>query len=75
MAQGAPDQAARRGRGAAAAVSAAKLARVSIMTGNFTSRLKVEGRAQNPDRILSPNSGNMHMPSGSPTTSMVTRRR
>jgi hypothetical protein len=52
IAQGAPDQAAPLDNGAPAAVSAAKLARISIMTYNFTSRLKLEGQAQNPDRIL-----------------------
>ena len=52
IAHGAPDQAAPLDKGAPAAVTAAKLARISIMTYNFTSRLKLEGQAQNPDRIL-----------------------
>jgi len=52
IAQGAPDQAAPLDKGAPAAVGAAKLARISIMTYNFTSRLKLEGQPQNPDRIL-----------------------
>jgi sugar phosphate isomerase/epimerase len=52
VAQGAQDLAAPLDKGAPAAVSAAKLARISIMTYNFTSRLKLEGQAQNPNRIL-----------------------
>jgi hypothetical protein len=52
IAQAAPDRAAPLDKGAPAAVSAAKLARISIMTYNFTSRLKLEGQEQNPDRIL-----------------------
>ena len=47
-----PDQSAPLDRGTPAAASAAKLARISIMTYNFTSRLKLEGQAQNPNRIL-----------------------
>jgi hypothetical protein len=50
--QGAPDRAAPLDNGAPAPVSAAKLARISIMTYNFTSRLKLEGQAPNPDRVL-----------------------
>jgi sugar phosphate isomerase/epimerase len=52
VAQGAPDQAAPLDKGAPAAVSAAKLARISIMTYNFNSRLKLESQPPNPDRIL-----------------------
>jgi hypothetical protein len=52
IAQGARDQAAGLDTGAPATVSAAKLARISIMTYNFTSRVKLEGQAPNPDRIL-----------------------
>ena len=52
IAQGAPDPTAQLDKGAPAAVSAAKLARISIMTYNFTSRLKLEGQAPNPDRML-----------------------
>ncbi len=52
MAQSAPGQAAPLDTGAPAAAGAAKLARISIMTFNFTSRLKLEGQAPNPDRIL-----------------------
>jgi hypothetical protein len=52
IAQGAPGQAAPLDTGAPAAVSADKLARISIMTYNFTSRLKLEGQPPNPDRIL-----------------------
>ena len=52
VAQGTPDQAAPLDKGAPAPVSAGKLARISIMTYNFTSRLKLEGQARNPDRIL-----------------------
>ena len=51
-AQGAQNQAAPLDKGAPAAASAAKLARISIMTYNFTSRLKLEGQAPNPNRIL-----------------------
>lgn len=39
-------------RGAPAQASPAKLARLSIMTYNFTSRLKLEGRPPGPDRVL-----------------------
>ena len=52
IAQGGADQSAPIDKGAPAAVSPAKLARISIMTYNFTSRLKLEGQAPNPDRIL-----------------------
>jgi hypothetical protein len=52
FAQGAPNQAAPLDKGAPAAVGAAKLARISIMTFNFNSRLKLEGQAPNPDRTL-----------------------
>ena len=51
-AQGPPDQSAPLDHGAPAAVSADKLARISIMTYNFTSRLKLEGQPPNPNRIL-----------------------
>src|ERR1017187_1535945 len=39
-------------KGTPAAVSPGKLARVSIMTYNFTSRLKLEGQPPHPDRVL-----------------------
>jgi len=52
IAQGGADQSVPLDKGAPAAVSPAKLARISIMTYNFTSRLKLEGQAPNPDRIL-----------------------
>jgi hypothetical protein len=52
IAQGGPGQAAPLDNGAPAAVSTAKLARVSIMTYNFTSRLKLAGQPRSPDRIL-----------------------
>lgn len=39
-------------RGTPAAVSAAKLARISIMDYNFESRLKLEGKPPSPDRVL-----------------------
>ena len=39
-------------RGTPAAVSPDKLARVSIMTYNFTSRLKLEGQPPDPNRVL-----------------------
>jgi hypothetical protein len=52
MAQGPPGPPAPLDNGVPAAAGAAKLARISIMTYNFTSRLKLEGQAPNPDRIL-----------------------
>jgi hypothetical protein len=52
MAQAAQGQAVELDHGPPAAVSPAKLARVSIMTYNFTSRLKLEGQPPNADRIL-----------------------
>jgi hypothetical protein len=51
-AQGPPDQSMPLGKGAPAAVAPDKLARISIMTYNFTSRLKLEGQPPNPNRIL-----------------------
>jgi hypothetical protein len=51
-AQNAPGPATALDLGPPAAVSAAKLARLSIMTYNFTSRLKLEGLPPNPDRVL-----------------------
>lgn len=50
--QGGRGPAAPLDKGAPAAVSADKLARISIMTYNFTSRLKLEGAQPNPDRVL-----------------------
>jgi hypothetical protein len=38
--------------GAPAKVGADKLARISIMTYNFTSRMRLEGQPPNPDRVL-----------------------
>jgi hypothetical protein len=38
--------------GSPAAVSAAKLARVSIMTYNLTARLKLEGQPPGPNRVI-----------------------
>jgi sugar phosphate isomerase/epimerase len=38
--------------GSPASVSPAKLARISIMTYNFTSRLKLEGQAASPNRVI-----------------------
>ena len=52
MAQGQADAAAPLDRGVPAAVSADKLARISIMTYNFTSRLKLEGQPPSPNRVL-----------------------
>ena len=52
LAQGATGQASPLDRGGPATVGAEKLARVSIMTYNFTSRLKLEGEVPNPDRVL-----------------------
>ena len=52
LAQRAAEPAPPLDRGTPAAVSAVKLARVSIMTYNFTSRLKLEGPPPNPNRVL-----------------------
>jgi hypothetical protein len=52
VAQEAPGQAPPLDNGSPAPVSAAKLARISIMTYNFTSRLKLEGQPPSGDRIL-----------------------
>jgi hypothetical protein len=52
FAQRAPDELAPLDKGAPAAVSAAKLARISIMTYNFTSRMKLEGQPDSPARVL-----------------------
>ncbi len=52
MAQDAPPPAPPLDNGKPAPVSAAKLARVSIMTYNFDRRLKLPGLPPNPDRIL-----------------------
>ena len=52
MAQGQADAAAPLDRGVPAAVSADKLARISIMTYNFTSRLKLAGQPPSPNRVL-----------------------
>jgi len=51
IAQGAPGQAAPLDQGAPAAVGAAKLARISIMTYNFNSRLRLDGQPPNADHL------------------------
>jgi Xylose isomerase-like TIM barrel len=52
VAQEPPGQAPPLDKGSPSPAGAAKLARISIMTYNFNSRLKLEGQPPNPDRIL-----------------------